>query len=43
MWSIPYRFLEGGGGGLRLLADASQGEFRIFYRTEQNISDKKFF
>jgi hypothetical protein len=25
------------GGGGRLLADASQAEFRIFYTTEQNI------
>jgi hypothetical protein len=43
--SSPYRFLgrDGGRGrGLRLLADACQAEFRIFYRTEQNILDKKF-
>jgi hypothetical protein len=43
--SSTYRFLgEGGWGGrgLRLLADACQAEFRIFYRTEQNILDKIF-
>ncbi len=41
--SSPYRFLgwDGGRGrGLRLLADVCQAEFRIFYRTEQNILDK---
>jgi hypothetical protein len=36
----PIDFLGGRGRGLRLLADASQAEFRIF--TEQNILDKKF-
>jgi hypothetical protein len=34
--------MGGGGGGLRLLVDACQAEFRIFHRTEQNILDKKF-
>jgi hypothetical protein len=34
--------MGGGGGGLRLLADTSQAEFRIFYKTEQNILNKKF-
>jgi hypothetical protein len=32
----------GRGRGLRLLADACQAEFRIFYRTEQNILEKIF-
>jgi hypothetical protein len=31
-------FFGGRGRGLRLLADASQAEVRIFYRTEQNKS-----
>ncbi len=37
-------WISGGGGGrcLRLLADAFQAEFRIFYRIEENILDKKF-
>jgi hypothetical protein len=35
-------FLGGRGRGLRLLAEASQAELRIFYRTEQNIIDKIF-
>ncbi len=35
-------FFFGGGGGWDPFCDASQAEFRIFYRTEQNIWDKNF-